>query len=119
MCTLNSFFWSLKRFDLRFLLGASSVSNPRGPAITTASLKICNREPQIRLKSSSRCPIKSSLSSILMAPDCRILLTSLTAVSVLYQIVISNTNSKVDNYFSKYLAWLNCKSVKSRFIYFS
>ena len=119
MCTSNSFFWSRKRFDLRFLLVTSSVSNPRGPATTTASLKICYQEPLIRLRSSSSCPIKNSLSSIVMASDCRKLLTSLTAVRVLYQIVISNTNSKVDNHFSKALAWLSCLPVRSRFIYFS
>ena len=117
MCTSNSFFWSRKRFGIRFLLVASSVSNPRGPATTTASLKICDREPLIRLRSSSSCPIKSSLSSIVMASDCR-RLASLTEVCVLYQIVISNTNSKVDNHFSKAFAWLSCSMVRSRFFFF-
>ena len=102
-------------FGLHFLLAANSVSNPGGPATATASWKICDQEPLIRLGSSSSCPIKSSSSSILIASDCRRRLTSLTGVRVFYQIVISNTNSKDDNHFSKALAWLSCSLIRPRF----
>ena len=97
-----------------FVFVASSVLNPRAPAANTASWKICDQDPLIRLRSSCSCPIKSSLSSIVMASDCRRRLTSLTAVRVLYQIVVSNTNSKVDNHFFKALAWLSYSLVKEK-----
>ena len=50
-----------------------------------------------------------------MVSDCRRRLTLLTAVRVLYQIVISNINSKDDNHFSKSLAWLSYSLVRPRF----